>query len=467
MYKSYFLYIVLGGVFWSGTTVLRGQESMDLNTYLDYVKAYHPLVKQAQLKLSESQAKLLKSQGAFDPKLEVDYKDKTFQSTPYFERLNATFKIPTPYGLEFQGGFQEADGSYLNPEQAVSGDQLYKVGAQIDLGKGLWANERRTALKQAKSYTKQAAEENALQVNATLEAASHAFLEWYRAHQEYEVFDRFVTNAAFRFEGVKSRHRSGDLAVIDTVEARIAYNQRVLGRKKAQMKLREKALKASNFLWIGENAVEIKDEVSPQFDPLEFRQNFQPLNGSIEDHPKIKALGYKQEQLVFEKRLQRNNLLPEITVGYQWLSEINPTQQLNWAIDPDNSSTQFKLSLPLFLRKERANFKLARIQLQDIELERKQVETLLSNKIQALANQTLLLEEQWNIAQRMVLDYQALFSGEQQKFEAGESSLFLVNARESKLIEGLLKAIELNTQQQKAQASYYFQLVFPDTNPAL
>ena len=62
----------------------------------------------------------------------------------------------------------------------------------------------------------------------------------------------------------------------------------------------------------------------------------------------------------------------------------------------------------------------------------------------------------------MVSDYQTLFAGEQQKFEAGESSLFLVNSRESKLIEGLLKAIELNTQQQKAQTSYYFQLVFPD-----
>lgn len=462
MYKSYFLYLVLGSIFWCGTTVVRGQEFMDLNTYLDHVKAYHPLVKQAQLKLSESQAKLLKSQGAFDPKLEVDYNDKTFQSTPYFERLNATFKIPTAYGIEFQGGLQEADGSYLNPEQTVSGDQLYKIGAQIDLGKGLWVNERRTALKQSKSYTKQAAEENALQVNSTLEAASHAFLEWYRAYQEYEVYDRFVTNAAFRFEGVKSRYRSGDLAVIDTVEARIAFNQRVLGRKKAQMKLREKALKASNFLWIEENAVEIKNGVFPKLDPLEFSQNFQPINTSIEDHPKIKALEFKLEQLLLEKRLQRKNLLPEITVGYQWLSETNPTQQLNWALDPDNSSTQLRLSLPLFLRKERANFKLAGIQLQDLELKRKQVENLLNNKIQALANETQLLQEQWNIAQRMVSDYQTLFAGEQQKFEAGESSLFLVNSRESKLIEGLLKAIELNTQQQKAQTSYYFQLVYPD-----
>ena len=43
----------------------------------------------------------------------------------------------------------------------------------------------------------------------------------------------------------------------------------------------------------------------------------------------------------------------------------------------------------------------------------------------------------------------------QQKFELGESSLFLVNARETKLIDRRVKGEELKTKYQKAVAELY------------
>ena len=81
------------------TNVLRFDE------YLGYVKKFHPIVKQAELVINESQAKLMKSRGAFDPKMEVDYDRKKFKSTEYFDKLNATFKVPTWYGIELKGEF--------------------------------------------------------------------------------------------------------------------------------------------------------------------------------------------------------------------------------------------------------------------------------------------------------------------------------------------------------------------------
>jgi len=62
----------------------------------------------------------------------------------------------------------------------------------------------------------------------------------------------------------------------------------------------------------------------------------------------------------------------------------------------------------------------------------------------------------------MVEDSRTLFEGERQKFAAGESSLFLVNTRESKLIESLLKAIELNVTEKAALSELYFNTTFVD-----
>ena len=52
---------------------------MTLSEYLGYVKAYHPIVKQANLVINNSEAKLLKARGAFDPKIEVDFDKKQFK----------------------------------------------------------------------------------------------------------------------------------------------------------------------------------------------------------------------------------------------------------------------------------------------------------------------------------------------------------------------------------------------------
>ena len=72
---------------------------ISLSEYLGYVKTFHPIVKQANLIVSESEVKLLKARGAFDPKLEVDYDRKVFKNTEYYDKLNAAFKIPTWYGF--------------------------------------------------------------------------------------------------------------------------------------------------------------------------------------------------------------------------------------------------------------------------------------------------------------------------------------------------------------------------------
>ena len=53
---------------------------MSFDAYMAYVKKQHPIVKQAGLVLTESEAYAMKARGAFDPKLnfdtEKDFNDK-------------------------------------------------------------------------------------------------------------------------------------------------------------------------------------------------------------------------------------------------------------------------------------------------------------------------------------------------------------------------------------------------------
>ena len=68
---------------------------------------------------------------------------------------------------------------------------------------------------------------------------------------------------------------------------------------------------------------------------------------------------------------------------------------------------------------------------------------MLKNKINAIQLElaSFLIQEEYTTT--IVADYSTLLKAEERKFFLGESSLFLVNSRESKLIDVQLKAINL------------------------
>jgi hypothetical protein len=59
---------------------------LTLDAYLGYVKQFHPLVKQANIEVSQAQSEIIASRGGFDPKIEVDYENKQFKSTEYYDK---------------------------------------------------------------------------------------------------------------------------------------------------------------------------------------------------------------------------------------------------------------------------------------------------------------------------------------------------------------------------------------------
>ena len=451
------------GLFISFSLNLSAQIESDsiltLSEYLGYVKVFHPIVKQANLIVNESELKLLKSRGAFDPKIEVDYDRKDFKNTEYYDKLNATFKIPTWYGLEFKGNFEDNQGVYLNPEATLPNEGLYSVGVSIDVARGLIMNERMSMLKQAKLFVQQAEMDRQLLVNDILFEASVTYFNWLRAYNEKRVFEDFVENANLRFTGVKKSYEVGERAAIDTTEARIALNTRRLNYEKARITFIKASLELSNYLWLENNVpIELQENIIPdtntllEIDTVLNTSAFDMAQFDINGHPKMRSLDYKFQGLDIERRLTANNLLPKINLEYNFLSE---TPEVINSFNTQNYKSGVNVYFPLFLRKERAELKLAKLKMQDTEFEIEATKVTLNNKISAINQELQSFDIQNNFNATIVTDYQTLLTAEERKFFLGESSIFLVNSRESKLIEAKLKAIELQYNYFEAKAKLF------------
>jgi len=152
------------------------------------------------------------------------------------------------------------------------------------------------------------------------------------------------------------------------------------------------------------------------------------------------SLDYKIQSLDVERRLKANKLLPKINAEYNFLTE---TPELSRSFNNAQYKGGVSISLPLFLRKERGDLRLAKIKLNDVTFERDATRVTLENKINALQQELDSYVVQNQVTQQMVVDYQQMLTAEERKFQLGESSLFLVNSRESKLIDGQLKAIAI------------------------
>lgn len=439
----------------------REVEVMEFAEYLAYVKQYHPVVRQAQLHLEKGEAELLRARGAFDPKLEVDYAQKQFKGTEYYDILNSTFKIPTWYGLEFKAGFEQNEGIYLNPERTVPPEGLFSAGVSVSAAQGLLLDKRRAALRQAKALAKQSLAERQLLVNEVLYEASVAYLQWATLYLELQIYENFLQNAQQRFVGVSKSAGAGQVAAIDTVEAEIVLQDRELQLEQTKVKLLKQQLEVSNFLWLKDHIpVELEAHIIPNIEVLEEvnlpQQVLEQI--SIENHPKLIALKYKIEALEVERKLKMNNLLPKVDLNYNF---ITPEPEVIGGFDTSNYKAGLSFSFPLFLRKERGELRLSELKIEDASLEVEISERRLENKIESLLQELESYKRQIVLIYEMVENYKKLLAAEERKFSFGESSLFLINSRENKLIEAKLKQNELLAKFLLSKAQFYQSLGLP------
>ena len=435
--------------------------------YLGYVKKFHPIVKQAELVIDESQAKLMKSRGAFDPKIDVDYDRKRLKGSEYWDQLNGTFKVPTWFGVELKASFEENTGDFLNPESFIPEGGLYSAGVSVPVARGLFINDRMASLRQARLFREQAKADRDIFVNNILYEASVVYFKWLRAYNELKLFENFLTNAELRYRGILRGVEVGENAQIDAVEARIAVNNRKLSLEQSRVQMRNTTLELSTFLWLDNNIpVELQPNVVPDVDTepiVDATFNINQLREEeldIELHPKLRSLDFKVQSLQVERRLKANMLLPRVDLEYNFLTG---SPDIARSFNTADYKGGLNVSLPLFLRKERGDLKLAKIKLQDTEFEVDATRVNLVNKINALKQELDSYVNQNDLTDQMVLDYQRMLQAEERKFQLGESSLFLVNSRESKLIDGQLKAIEIQFKFFKTKAKLFNSLsVNPD-----
>ncbi len=420
----------------------------------------HPMARQAALRPELGEAAVRSARGGFDPVAMASYDEKSFDEKNYFTLLDAGLKVPTWYGVELFAGFQENTGDQLNPQALTPADGLLKVGGQLSLGQGLFIDQRRATLRRAEAYLRATQAEQEQMLNDLLLQALNDHTDWVAAYQALEVSNSAVDLARGRLEFVRGSWRGGDRPAIDTLEAYLQLQDRMLRQQLALLGFRNAGLRLSDHLWdTDQRPLELQPNVVP--DPADLRspEAFQfpdsLIAQAVSGHPLLAQAGARIDQLEIDRRLRSEYLKPELDLKYQWLGDgayFNNGQDMTLLGQGHQLGVGFKM--PLLLRRERGELSLAKLRLTDANLGLERERLRIRNRISERANDINAFTDQVQLGADMVVNNERLLAGENQRFSAGESSLFLVNAREVPLIDARIRQVDLEARLRKA----YFRL---------
>jgi outer membrane protein TolC len=435
-----------------------------LNNLYELILSNHPAAKQAHLLSEMAHQEIRLARGNFDPKLEAQFMKKRAGDVEYFEIFNAAIKAPTLFPLDPSIGLDQNSGPYLNPERYIGENYNYRqfyAGISLPLGKGLVTDERRTALRQAELFRHLTEAEQVKIINKLLLDAAKDYWEWYFSYYNFRLQDRNVRMAEDIFERIKTNYSFGEASVIDTVQAMITRQQRVIERQEALLNFKNAGLRLSNVLW---------DSLG---NPLELNMKWIPVRHSEvmsltpqhlayltemarTNHPELRKLKIKINQLEADKRLATEYIKPQLNLNYYALNQPVSSNRDAGFLFNDNYKLGIDFSFPILLRKERSKLALTKLKIANTKYEQVMTERQIINDVSAIHNQLENLQTVIKNQQQMMEGYERLLTAEMMNLEQGESDLFKINVQQEKLIQAQTKWIKLLSENEKQKATLYW-----------
>lgn len=439
-------------------------DSLSFGSFISYVLKNHPVAKQANTLPDVAKAQIRFTRGNFDPTINTETNSKQYDAKNYYRYWDSWLKVPVWLGPDIKAGFERNTGFFLSDETATPSEGLIYAGISWPVGRSLWMDERRAALKQALQMADMNEAEKVSTINKLILEAAKDFWNWEMAYYRYRQLTIAQELAEVRFTAVKQRVIGGDEAAIDSVEAKIFLLDRKNLKLQAFVDFQNSIIRLGNYLWSDEQRpLNLDTTIVPAFNRFINRNvNAAAMQTLIEEakrnHPKLVALNTKINIFEIEQQLLRNNLLPALRIDYNFINtpaEFNMNSVTETAF---RNNYKFGMSLyyPLLLRKERGKLQMNTLKIYQTKQDLTQTERDIINNIESTFNEYLTYSSQLIIQQEQVELTNLLLNGERDKFFNGESTLFLVNTREVTMINAELKQIDLRNKVSKTLSELYW-----------
>lgn len=428
---------------------------LSYENYIAWVNKNHPLIKNSNWEKNIAQNNIIKARASLDPTISGKIGEKNIDNTTYYNQKNIELSLPTWYGIDFNIGTNDLSGKKLNNDDTKG--TITNFGLMVPLARNLIYNKRKATIEQAKILNKMTFSEQEMIKNQVLLEANLQYWDWVKSYELLQLNQKMLENNQKRYDFVKKTHRFGERPAIDTTEAYTQLQSFELKNIEAKTNFQIATIELSQFLWSdnGENYNLSENIIPIENLNLNFIENYffvtERLLSTVNQQNAINYYTQKNEFLEIDKKLKWQNFLPKLDFTYNFFNKEDSKIDVLPFFD-NNFQYGLKLELPIFMREARADYQNAKLKIlqnnENVKFKKQELLTKINSYHLEIKNYIALTENNISLEQ----NFKKLLNAEETRFANGESSLFLINSRENKLLETQEKITELKA---KAIKTYF------------
>ena len=424
------------------------------------VRSYHPLAQKASLAVERAIAGQLSARGVFDPVLGGEIGAKRFDATRYYSYEKADLAIPLWFGLTASAGIVRQDGERLPIEETVGRTGF--AGLEWEVAQSILIDKRRAAIRMANLVKELSINDQQLALNDLLRESLHQYWDWVQAYQNWQTLEQAFQANDRRIQWIRQMIAVGEMAAIDSTEARAQWQYFRSQADQARLQWEQATLELSTFLWTSRQQTYLLPEnVQPDASALAFTVREEPglptldsLYLQLEQHPKLQQFRQQLKLLDIRRRLQFQDILPQVKLQYQRLGKgFEVWQHASSSVFDDNYRYGVKLNFPLRMSSARGAYRSTRISIQQTELDQLQTVADLRAGLGRFYAAALTWNRQLDLLDDNQQQYEQLLRSEEVRLRNGESSLFIVNNREIRALDARLSLIKAKITYQRSLVS--------------
>lgn len=431
-----------------------GQIQLNYQAFLQSVVKNNQIIKTAANQTFIAKHQLVAAKGGFDPVLNSETERKDVFQNYYVQSANE-LKWPIFAGHSLKTGYVYGQGPFINASDKTSTRGMTYLGIQSNLLQGLLIDKNRADLLKAHQYVAYFNAEKAILENELLFKASMSYADLLYHNTLKSLYQSYQEIAMKRHKAIVSLVDLGEKANVDSIETYIQFQSRVIDRQATQIDFSKQLFDVIAYMQTPQ-LFSLPLVVSEELDSLYDISSKSVLatNYSPAVNPIIQQAQSKQSLLQVDVRLKKEMLKPKLEVSYQFLS--SNAWQSSLFFDMNQYKLGAKMSFPLLFRKPYNEYKLSKFVAENNQFDLDVKAIQLTAKANFVVSNFESMLSQVNDAQRLNELNKQLLLAEQTKFEHGESSLFLVNIRESRCLESEVKLLNLKTKLIKSHFEYKY-----------
>lgn len=445
----------LGMVLW--LPAAAGAAELTLAEVLESSLTHFPKVQEAQAKREASEASVVAALGAFDASLQ---NASTLRLGGFYDGDYSNTKLVKPfesYNAQLSTGYRISNGDFpiYDDYYYTNNGGEFNLELFFSLLRDRDIDDDRLRLWNSKLGVSKAEQEALLARLSTQRAAMVAYYEWLAAVQMLRIQEELVRIANERQDGMRTKHKLGDIAGITMTE-----NEQYLYRRQGQLndatRLYQNAATNLSLYWrdaAGNPKLPVVTQ-APRLPQLPAGSH-KPLTTADElysQRPETKMLEADIEAQRNELLAGENSLLPRTDFTVRTAKDMG-----SGALSREEAEhiVGVNVSIPLQRRYGEGRVSRARANLRALEQQQRMLKDQLAQQLQLLSNDLQTAERAIDWSEKEVLLAGKMQRSENTLFSSGNSDYFLLNMREEQLASARIKNVSARLDYFRSLANAY------------